>query len=340
MIFTLQNAPARRRSRSPGLALARRRRRERHGQVRSHASSWARARRRARRLASSTRPISSTPPPSSGCSATSRTLLEGVAADAASAASRELPLLPEDERQRLLVDVERHRRRRTRRTRCVHELFEAQADAHARRARRSSRAARAHVPRARRARQPARAPPPRARRRARRPSSASASTASLELGRRPARHPQGRRRLRAARSRRTRRARLAQILARGAAPRVVVTEAALAALAAARGVACVRLDADAAAIAAESDARPETRGRRAQNLAYVLFTSGSTGKPKGVAVEHRQLVNYVRGVAQRLALPDGRELRARLHVLGRSRQHRALPAALPGRHAARDRRRS
>jgi amino acid adenylation domain-containing protein len=40
-----------------------------------------------------------------------------------------------------------------------------------------------------------------------------------------------------------------------------------------------------------------------ENLAYVLFTSGSTGKPKGVAVEHRQLLNYVRGVSDKLALP-------------------------------------
>ena len=39
------------------------------------------------------------------------------------------------------------------------------------------------------------------------------------------------------------------------------------------------------------------------DLAYVLFTSGSTGKPKGVAVEHRNLVHYVRSVAARLDLP-------------------------------------
>ena len=39
-----------------------------------------------------------------------------------------------------------------------------------------------------------------------------------------------------------------------------------------------------------------------QNLVYVLFTSGSTGKPKGVAIEHRQLLNYVHGITQRLDL--------------------------------------
>ncbi len=44
---------------------------------------------------------------------------------------------------------------------------------------------------------------------------------------------------------------------------------------------------------------------RPDNLAYVLFTSGSTGVPKGVMVEHRQIVAYVRGVIERLDLPAG-----------------------------------
>jgi amino acid adenylation domain-containing protein len=41
----------------------------------------------------------------------------------------------------------------------------------------------------------------------------------------------------------------------------------------------------------------------AENLVYLIFTSGSTGRPKGVAVEHRQLVNYLKGVQERLELP-------------------------------------
>ena len=40
------------------------------------------------------------------------------------------------------------------------------------------------------------------------------------------------------------------------------------------------------------------------NLAYALFTSGSTGTPKGVLIEHRQLLNYVDGVCNRLQLPS------------------------------------
>ena len=38
------------------------------------------------------------------------------------------------------------------------------------------------------------------------------------------------------------------------------------------------------------------------HLAYVIYTSGSTGRPKGVCIEHRQIVNYVLGVAKRLEL--------------------------------------
>ncbi|MFT3764379.1 MAG: amino acid adenylation domain-containing protein [Minicystis sp.] len=85
--------------------------------------------------------------------------------------------------------------------------------------------------------------------------------------------------------------------------RVVVTREAYAAAAEGQGISVVRVDADAAAIAAESDARAAS-GAGPANLVYVLFTSGSTGKPKGVAIEHRNLVNYVRGVATRLDLPE------------------------------------
>src|SRR5690242_21711103 len=41
------------------------------------------------------------------------------------------------------------------------------------------------------------------------------------------------------------------------------------------------------------------------NLAYVIYTSGSTGRPKGVCIEHRNIVNYVLGVSERLRLEPG-----------------------------------
>ncbi|MGL6341958.1 MAG: AMP-binding protein, partial [Waterburya sp.] len=43
---------------------------------------------------------------------------------------------------------------------------------------------------------------------------------------------------------------------------------------------------------------------KANNLAYVIYTSGSTGKPKGVAIEHRQIVNYLSGVLNKLNIPE------------------------------------
>jgi amino acid adenylation domain-containing protein/thioester reductase-like protein len=42
------------------------------------------------------------------------------------------------------------------------------------------------------------------------------------------------------------------------------------------------------------------------NLAYLVYTSGSTGKPKAVAIEHRQILNYLDGIGQKLNLEDGK----------------------------------
>ncbi|WP_199197336.1 non-ribosomal peptide synthetase [Chroococcidiopsis sp. CCALA 051] len=63
----------------------------------------------------------------------------------------------------------------------------------------------------------------------------------------------------------------------------------------------IYLDTDWQDIATESD-KNLTSEVKPENLVYVLFTSGSTGKPKGVAVEHRQLLNYINAIAQRLDL--------------------------------------
>ncbi len=52
---------------------------------------------------------------------------------------------------------------------------------------------------------------------------------------------------------------------------------------------------------------PAQSGSRArpENLAYVIYTSGSTGRPKGVCIEHRNIVNYALGVAERFQFTSG-----------------------------------
>ena len=59
-----------------------------------------------------------------------------------------------------------------------------------------------------------------------------------------------------------------------------------------REIKVVRLDADWALIARESEENPEKRATQS-HLAYVIYTSGSTGQPKGVEIEHGGLVNLV-----------------------------------------------
>jgi methionyl-tRNA formyltransferase len=77
---------------------------------------------------------------------------------------------------------------------------------------------------------------------------------------------------------------------------VVVTHAALAEkLPAGVTAAPVRLDADAAAIAARPASRPSV-AVGPSNVAYLIYTSGSTGKPKGVMVEHRNVANFFVGM--------------------------------------------
>jgi amino acid adenylation domain-containing protein/FkbM family methyltransferase len=55
---------------------------------------------------------------------------------------------------------------------------------------------------------------------------------------------------------------------------------------------------------ASADSAAATPGRP-EHLAYVIYTSASTGRPKGVCVEHRQIVNYVRGVSERFRFEPG-----------------------------------
>ena len=71
-----------------------------------------------------------------------------------------------------------------------------------------------------------------------------------------------------------------------------------------QGILTVRLDAGAAAIAAES-AAPLSAGVLPEDLAYVIYTSGSTGLPKGVMVPHRAIVNRLQLVQSELPLGPG-----------------------------------
>ncbi|MFI7024044.1 amino acid adenylation domain-containing protein [Micromonospora sp. NPDC049900] len=67
------------------------------------------------------------------------------------------------------------------------------------------------------------------------------------------------------------------------------------------GTTTVVLDEIAAEVAAQPARTPET-ATTGGDLAYVIYTSGSTGTPKGVAVAHRQVLRYLDGVADRLAV--------------------------------------
>ncbi|WP_063764187.1 non-ribosomal peptide synthetase/MFS transporter [Kitasatospora purpeofusca] len=53
------------------------------------------------------------------------------------------------------------------------------------------------------------------------------------------------------------------------------------------------------------DAEPLPELSGPDHLAYVIYTSGSTGTPKGVAVQHRQILNYLAGVRERLRIEPG-----------------------------------
>jgi len=46
------------------------------------------------------------------------------------------------------------------------------------------------------------------------------------------------------------------------------------------------------------NSKPVVANRSITNLCYIIYTSGTTGKPKGVQLEHRNVVNYLRGALQ------------------------------------------
>ena len=85
---------------------------------------------------------------------------------------------------------------------------------------------------------------------------------------------------------------------------LIISDARLEALGSLAGRRVLCLDREAEALAAESASALDDRALP-ESAAYALFTSGSTGRPKAVVVEHRQLLNYVQGVLERLAPPLG-----------------------------------
>ncbi|MEY2396335.1 MAG: hypothetical protein QOF94_2680, partial [Acidobacteriaceae bacterium] len=87
------------------------------------------------------------------------------------------------------------------------------------------------------------------------------------------------------------RERLSAILADAHAP-IVLTQESLAGQLESTGARVICLDSEWEKIARESGENPVTNVKR-ENLAYVLFTSGSTGRPKGVALEHHSAVTLV-----------------------------------------------
>jgi len=70
------------------------------------------------------------------------------------------------------------------------------------------------------------------------------------------------------------------------------------------GATTIYLDSDGEVIAREREDNPSNEGS-ADSLAYVLYTSGSTGKPKGVAMHHRPLCNLIWWQIQNATLPEG-----------------------------------
>ncbi|MDX2093741.1 MAG: amino acid adenylation domain-containing protein, partial [Kofleriaceae bacterium] len=76
-------------------------------------------------------------------------------------------------------------------------------------------------------------------------------------------------------------------------PRVLITERALDGRLPVLDARIVRVDSDAEEIARGPSSRLSRLVTRTE-LSHVIFTSGSTGRPKGVAIEHGVMVNYIR----------------------------------------------
>jgi amino acid adenylation domain-containing protein len=89
-----------------------------------------------------------------------------------------------------------------------------------------------------------------------------------------------------------------------AAPRTIITEAALAHRFAQGTAGVIELDAHENRWRSASQTDPVTAASRS-DLAYVLYTSGSTGRPKGVEVPHSALTNFLHSMRKRPGLGSG-----------------------------------
>ncbi|MFT3764376.1 MAG: amino acid adenylation domain-containing protein [Minicystis sp.] len=74
-------------------------------------------------------------------------------------------------------------------------------------------------------------------------------------------------------------------------PAVILTQAHLAGVLPEHRAEVIRLDADWSTIADEPATSPERDGLTLESLAYVIYTSGSTGRPKGAMNAHRGILN-------------------------------------------------
>jgi amino acid adenylation domain-containing protein len=83
-----------------------------------------------------------------------------------------------------------------------------------------------------------------------------------------------------------------EVMLRDCGARVLVTHSHLRQQRPGDGTQVIYLDEDWPMIAAASDANPKNL-TLPENLAYVIYTSGSTGTPKGVGIQHTGLVNLI-----------------------------------------------
>lgn len=58
----------------------------------------------------------------------------------------------------------------------------------------------------------------------------------------------------------------------------------------------------------ETENRNLTCKSHANSLAYIIYTSGSTGKPKGVMIEHRAVVNFIKGITDIMHFEKGESI--------------------------------